>query len=57
VKGSFVVAGKKGANRIELRGRLSGHALKPGSYRLNARETDRAANRSRVKRTPFRVVR
>lgn len=57
VKGSFVVPAKKGANRIELRGRISGHALAPASYRLNARETDRASNRSRTRRTAFRVVR
>jgi hypothetical protein len=57
VKGSFTVAGRRGSNRIELRGRLGGRTLRPGSYRLNARETDRAANRSRTKRTAFRVVR
>jgi hypothetical protein len=57
VKGSFVVPGKKGANRIELRGRLNGKTLTPGSYRLNARETDRGANRSAIKRTAFRIVR
>jgi len=57
VKGSFTVPGKRGANRIELRGRLDGRSLKPGSYRLAARETDRAANRSRIRRTAFRIVR
>jgi hypothetical protein len=57
VKGSFTVTGKKGLNKIEFRGRIGGRALAPGRYRLNARETDRAANRSLTKRTPFTVVR
>lgn len=57
VKGSFTVAGRKGANRIELRGRIGGRTLAPGRYRLNARETDRAANRSLTKRTAFKIVR
>ncbi len=57
VKGSFTVTGKKGVNRIELRGRIGGRTLLPGRYRLNARETDRAANRSATKRTAFRIVR
>jgi hypothetical protein len=57
VQGSFTVPGKKGANRIQLRGRLGGRTLAPGSYRLNARETDRAANRSPIRRTAFKLVR
>ena len=48
---------QKGLNRIELRGRIGGRTLTPGRYRLNARETDRAANRSPTKRTAFRIVR
>ena len=57
VKGSFSVTGKKGVNRIELRGRMASRKLAPGAYRLNARETDRAANRSATKRTAFKIVR
>lgn len=57
VKGSFSVTGKLGVNRIELRGRIGGRTLAPGRYRLNARETDRAANRSATKRTAFTIVR
>ena len=57
VKGSYTMAGRKGVNRIEFRGRLGGRTLKPGRYRLNARETDRAALRSATKRTAFRIVR
>jgi hypothetical protein len=56
-KGSFTVTGKQGRNRIQVRGRISGRKLAPGSYRLNARETDVAGNRSGTKRTTFRVVR
>jgi hypothetical protein len=57
VKGSFKVTGKKGLNKIEFRGRIGGRALSRGRYRLNARETDRAANRSLTRRTAFTVVR
>jgi hypothetical protein len=57
VKGSFSVSAKKGVNRILLRGRIGGRTLKPGRYRLNARETDRASNRSTTRRTAFRIVR
>jgi hypothetical protein len=57
VKGSFTVAGGRGTNRIELRGRIGGRRLAPGRYRLNARETDPASNRSRTVRTAFRIVR
>jgi hypothetical protein len=57
VKGRFTVRGSRGANRITLRGRIGGKKLGPGSYRLNARETDRAANRSPTKRTAFKIVR
>ena len=56
VKGSFTVAGKKGANRIELRGRIGGRTLKPGRYRLNAIEIDLAGLASRTKRTAFTIV-
>ncbi len=57
VKGSFTVTGKKGANRIELRGRIGGRTLKPGRYRLNAIEIDLAGLASRTKRTAFTIVR
>ena len=57
VKGSFTVNGRKGVNKIELRGRIGGRTLTPGRYRLNARETDRAANLSTTKRTAFTIVR
>jgi len=56
VKGSFTVTGRKGVNRIELRGRIGGRTLTPGRYRLNARETDPAANLSPTRRTAFTIV-
>jgi hypothetical protein len=57
VKGSFTFRGRRGSNRITFRGRIGGKRLRPGSYRLNARVSDRAKNRSRTKRTAFRIVR
>jgi len=57
VKGSFTVAGRRGTNRIKFRARLVNRTLKPGAYRLNARETDLARNRSRTLRTRFTIVR
>jgi hypothetical protein len=56
-KGSFTVKAKRGANRIELRGRIGGRTLAPGTYRLVARETDAAGNPSAAKRTAFKIVR
>jgi hypothetical protein len=55
--GSFTFRGRRGSNRITFRGRIGGKRLRPGSYRLNARVSDRAKNRSRTKRTAFRIVR
>jgi hypothetical protein len=37
--GSFTRAATTGSNRFRFTGRLSGHALKPGSYRLIATPT------------------
>ena len=56
-KGSFTVKGKRGSNRIELRGRIGGRTLAPGAYRLVARETDAAGNPSPAKRTASSIVR
>jgi hypothetical protein len=43
VPGSLSIAGKAGTNRIRFTGRLDGHALRPGRYRLTvtARPTGR----------------
>jgi len=57
VKGSFTVTGRKGVNKIELRGRIGGKTLKPGRYRLNAKGIGPAASSSPTKRTAFKIVR
>jgi plastocyanin len=57
MKGSFTVTGKTGTNRFKFRGRIGGRSLKPGGYRLNGQARDQAGNRSKVKRTSFRIVR
>ena len=57
MRGSFSDRGERGSNRFTFRGRLAGHALRPGRYRLRAVATDRAGNRSLLKRTGFRIVR
>ena len=56
VRGSFTVPGKAGNNRFLFRGRIGGKTLKPGSYRLVA-QVIRGRQKSRAKRSPFRVVR
>lgn len=55
-KGSFKVAGKGGPNSIGFTGRLRGHKLAPGSYRLVARARDAAGNPSRTQRVAFTIV-
>jgi hypothetical protein len=57
VRGSFTVAAKKGANKFTFRGRIGGRKLKPATYRLNGRATDKAGNKSALKRKSFRIVR
>ncbi len=57
VRGSFTVPAKKGANKFTFRGRIGGRKLKPASYRLNGRATDKAGNKSALKRKSFRIVR
>jgi hypothetical protein len=56
VRGSFTVAAKKGTNRFKFRGRIGGKKLKPASYRLNGRATDKSGNKSALKRKSFRIV-
>lgn len=57
VRGSFSVSGKAGRNAFTFRGRVGGKALKAGRYRLDGRATDRAGNRSSVRRAAFKVAR
>jgi len=56
VKRSFSVPAKAGKNRVRFRGRIGGRKLKRGRYRLNARATDVAGNKSALKRKRFRIV-
>ena len=56
-KGSATLTATKGANRRTFRGRLNGRALAAGRYRLVARATDAAGNRSAIRRAAFRIVR
>ena len=57
LKGTFRHAGRAGANRFRFTGRLRNRRLRPASYRLRARATDPARNRSPLARKRFRVVR
>jgi hypothetical protein len=56
-KGSFKVAGKKGANSFTFRGRIGGKKLTPGRYQLIAKATDRAKNASLSRRVAFEIIR
>jgi PKD domain len=57
VRGSFTHAGAAGRNRFRFSGRVRRRALRRGRYRLVARATDAAGNRSNVRRAGFRIVR
>jgi hypothetical protein len=46
-----------GSNRVAFSGRIGRRALRAGSYRATITATDRAGNRSRSRRTTFKVVR
>jgi uncharacterized protein YkwD len=55
--GSVTDAGDDGANAFAFRGRLRGHALAPGRYRLRAVARDGSGGASAVRLTRFLVVR
>lgn len=57
VRGSFSRVAKAGTNRFRFRGRIGGRRLVPARYRLVARVSDSAGNRSTPRRVAFRVVR
>jgi len=57
LRGSFSLAVRAGSNAVRFTGRLAGRPLSPGSYRLEARATDRAGNSSVWRRAAFRVIR
>ena len=54
--GKFTVAAHAGANRFRFTGRLRGHRLPPGKYRLVETARDAAGNASRPSARPFRIV-
>jgi streptogramin lyase len=56
VKGSFTVAAKAGKNSFKFRGRIGGKKLKTARYRLNSQATDKAGNKSALKRKGFKIV-
>ncbi len=54
--GSFARASKTGRNSFRFTGRLRGHRLAPGSYRLVATASDSGGRRSAARRASFRIV-
>ena len=56
LRGTVTYRGVAGVNKVALRGRLRRRALTPGRYRLVARATDAAGNRSAPRRAGFRIV-
>jgi PKD repeat protein len=52
----FTRVGRAGANSFRYMGRLAGHPLRLGRYRLLVTAADAAGNRSLVRRVAFRIV-
>lgn len=57
LRGRFASAGGTGTHRLRFSGRLRGHRLRPGRYRLIARARTAAGRRSRPARRRFRIIR
>ena len=57
VKGSIRTAGKPGANTLRFKGRIGGHALRPGRYRLTITARAMAGGARAKATTAFRIVR
>jgi DNA-binding beta-propeller fold protein YncE len=57
LRGSFTREGTTGANSFRFTGRLAGHSLKPGRYRLTAVATDGTGNRSQPAKVRFSILR
>lgn len=57
VRGSLTKAVPAGASSVKVPGRLHGHALSPGTYRLSVTAKDAAGNVSKLKTTTFTIVR
>jgi hypothetical protein len=56
LRGGFSASGLTGANRFRFMGRLGGHTLRPGRYRLVGVAVNAGAQSSRARSTDFRVV-
>jgi hypothetical protein len=56
LRGSFRHGAVGGRNKLRFTGHLHGRALEPGRYNLVVRVTDLTGERSRAKRTRFRVL-
>jgi hypothetical protein len=56
LRGKIVRELAKGTTHLRYRGRLNGHRLKPGRYRLVARARDAAGNLSAARRAKFRIL-
>jgi hypothetical protein len=57
LRGGFTHKGTAGPDRFRFSGRLRGRRLRPGRYRLVARATDAAGNKSNPVRRWFRIIR
>jgi hypothetical protein len=57
LRGAVSRSYRAGRNRARVTGRLRNRALKPGRYSLALRASDRAGNRSKVRRMSFVIVR
>jgi hypothetical protein len=56
LRGKIVRELAKGTTHLRYRGRINGHRLKPGRYRLVARARDAAGNVSTFRRAKFRIL-
>jgi hypothetical protein len=57
LRGSFRHGAVRGRNKLRFTGHLSGRGLAPGRYNLVVRVADLVGDRSRPKRTSFRIFR
>jgi hypothetical protein len=57
VKGALKTAGKPGANTLRFKGRIGGHTLRPGRYRLTITARAMAGAGTAKATTAFRIVR
>jgi glucose/arabinose dehydrogenase len=56
VSGSFRVTGRRGTNRLTFNGRIGGHELDPGQYRLVAEARDAAGSSGQLLSARFSIL-